>query len=336
MRALWFDGSRTNRISILEGYLANRLKIALVGAGQMAQHHARVIAASDHAQLAVVVDTDLRRAEQLASASWARSSVDMEEALACDAAVIATPTEAHLDVSLPFIEAGKPVLVEKPVAADVDETRRLIEASRSRDVPLMCGFVERFNPVIKAAADYITDAPIHLVSVRHSPAATRIATSVVYDLLIHDIDIAIRFSGGDSPTASAGSTWKPPQGHMTEVADCTMTFSGGGVATLSSSRASQRKIRLLYVSLPKLLIELDLLRQNITLFRHVSHEQVAEEVTTYRSETVIDIPFVRQSGEPLALQFQHFVGLMRGETDPEAERVSILPAHEVAAKISRI
>ena len=81
------------------------------------------------------------------------------------------------------------------------------------------------------------------------------------------------------------------------------------------------------------MIELDLLRQDISVYRHVRHEQLGGASTTYRAETVIDIPFVRHAGEPLALQFEHFLDLVEGRADAEVERCRVLPAHELASRI---
>jgi predicted dehydrogenase len=120
-----------------------------------------------------------------------------------------------------------------------------------------------------------------------------------------------------------------------EVADCLLQFPGGAIATLSASRASQRKVRTQLVSTPTALYDVDLLRQDLTVYRHRAHAQGVGDgqAAGYRAETVIDIPFVRHTGEPLALQFAHFLDLVSGRTDACAERNSILPAHEVAAAI---
>jgi hypothetical protein len=85
------------------------------------------------------------------------------------------------------------------------------------------------------------------------------------------------------------------------------------------------------IDTPTASYEVDLLRQDITVYRHRSHE-VAGTVR-YRAETMIDIPFVRHAGEPLALQLNHFVSLIEGRCDAAAERQSILAPHEVAALV---
>jgi len=183
------------------------------------------------------------------------------------------------------------------------------------------------------AGNLLTEPPIHVVSMRHSPPAPRITTSVVFDLLIHDIDLAVRLAGGDQIAAVTCSSWRDPGSGISEVADCSLRFGGGALATLSASRRSQRKIRSLLLSTSEQLIDVDLLRQDVTVYRNVAQSQIGE-APSYRAETVVDIPFVRHAGEPLALQLAHFVGLVRGEIDPDEERESVLEPHRAASIVA--
>lgn len=299
----------------------------------MASHHARVISDSEMADLAMVVDTDVQRAEQLATLYGGRASTRVEQTTDCDAVIVATPTESHAEIATRVLQAGIPLLVEKPIANDVQAVEAVIALSEATETPLMCGFVERFNPVITAAMNLMDVPPLHMVCLRHSPPAPRISTSVVYDLLIHDIDLALRLAGSDALSAVAGTTWTPDGATFAEISDCTLRFEDGMIATLSASRMGQRKIRTYLVGTQDSLIELDLLRQDITVYRHVAHQQVGDP-TTYRAETIIDIPFVRQVGEPLALQLNHFVSLARRRINPEDERRTLLAPHIAAAEVA--
>lgn len=310
------------------------LRLALIGAGAMGANHARVIAEMPRARLGVVIDADLGRAKGLADRFLARYSDDLADALKCDAAVVACATEAHLAVALPLLEQGLPLLVEKPLAPAVEQAEALLRASEVSGVPLQCGFVERYNPVVRMALS-MAQGPLHLIGVRHSPAPQRRLAGVVEDLLIHDVDLAIRFAGGRLPSRVQVSGVAPQAGGYTELADCLLEFPGGPVANLSVSRLSQRKVRTLSVTTPDALLELDLLRQDITVFRFVKHELVEGGALAYRESTVIDVPYVRQAGEPLTLQLHHFIDLVEGRLDADEERASILPAHLVMAELHK-
>lgn len=309
----------------------NRTRLAVVGAGRMGTHHAKAIARMDEADMALVVDVDPVRAELLAAAAGGRPSTRLEDVLACDAAIVATPPETHLDVALQLMRAEMPLLVEKPLAGDIEQARQLLDASARRRAPVTCGFVERFNPVVATAARIVADSGpvVHFVAIRHSPPDPYVTTSVVHDLLVHDIDLALRACAGAWTGEVSGGVWL--RDGTAEIADCTLVTDAGAVATLSASRMSQRKVRHLEMSTPTHQLELDLLRRTITVYRHVRHEAPGEG--GYRAETVMDIPFIHESGEPLILQLRHFLALARGEIDPAAERAQLLAAHEVAAKV---
>ena len=105
------------------------------------------------------------------------------------------------------------------------------------------------------------------------------------------------------------------------------------IAGLSASRAGQRKVRTLSVMTRTQLIEVDLLRQDITVYQHIDFPR-GNAGPDYRAQTIIDVPFVRHSGEPLALELEHFVALARGEVDMEAERATLLAPHIAAASVT--
>ena len=214
------------------------LQLALIGAGAMGRNHARVIAQSTRVQLAVVVDPDRDRAAAAAAFADAAVSDTAEAALACDAAVIAAPTPFHEAVAVALLAAGVPVLVEKPITADLASTERVVKASVEHDVPLMCGFVERFNPAVATALRPSRRRPAHLTGgLRHSPPATPSASS----------DVCRPAHPRHRPGRPLGRRRRPRQrgGHdldsaapakAREIADCTICFDRRMVATLSASR----------------------------------------------------------------------------------------------------
>jgi len=282
--------------------------------------------------MAVIIDTDASRGRVLADQLGCSFSAGLDAALACDAAVLATPTRLHAEQARALLELGKPLLVEKPLTPQIHESRALVDESRRRGVPLMCGFIERFNPAVTTVRSMLSEAPLHIVGLRHSPRTPRTTLSVVFDLLIHEIDLALRYvrSASTPRVASSSAT----AGHdVSEVADCILAFDEGCVATLSASRASQRKVRSQFIETEQALYEVDLLRQDVTVFRHRAQELIGGAQPSYRAETVVDIPFVRHGGEPLFLQLRHFLRLIDATVDVDAERDSILPPHEVAALV---
>ncbi len=316
----------------------SRLKIAVIGAGAMGALHARSIASSDRAHLTEVIDVRPDRARDVA-ARYGAVAHDAGRTPSADAVVIAAPTARHVELATDLLGRGTPVLVEKPLAPHADGVRQIIAAARTHDTAVMCGFVERFNPVVIAAQDMIDEPFVHWVSMRHSPPAGRQTSHVATDLLIHDVDLALRLHGTnpihllpdlDGPRLPevTGAVGRPGDPIAGEVADCTIVMDDGAVATMSASRIGQRKVRDVRIMTAGALYELDLLRHDITIYRHVHHGPGLRDAS-YRSETVIEVPFVRAHQEPLASQLDHFIDLVRGDADPLVEIASMWMPHQL-------
>jgi predicted dehydrogenase len=306
------------------------LRVALVGAGTMGANHARVVAEAPRATLGVVIDLDPERAGQLADRYGFASSTDVTDAGRCDAAILATSTAAHTEIALYLLDKGIPLLIEKPIASNLEGVEQICATATRLGVPIVCGFVERFNPVLDTTMELLTEDPIHIVTMRHSPRTPRAPNSVVYDLLIHDIDLVLRFMRNTKVTKVTGVSWTPGVGDSAEIADCTLQFEDGGIATLSASRAGQRKLRSVQIFTPSMLADIDLLRADLTIYRNVRQEQPEDRALTYRAETIVDIPFVRHTSEPLARQFDHFLDLVAGQVNPHEEIEGIIPPHRIA------
>lgn len=299
----------------------------------MGVNHARAIAMSSDTTLSIVVDSDLERASQVAKQYGESFSSNPQDALGADAVILASPTPTHAALGLNILDHGKPLLIEKPLTTTAADTQRLIELAARNGTALMGGFVERFNPVLNTALGLLSSEPVlHVATRRHSPPSSRSSSSVVWDLLIHDIDLVLRLFPGQAPTCAKAVSISPEGASFKEVADALLLFSSG-MASLSSSRLGQRKVRDVTIATASRLFELDLLRQTLSVYRNINHAQIVEGSTTYRADTVIDIPFVRHGGEPLELQLAHFVRIIRGEVDQTQERESLFAPHRMAVQI---
>lgn len=309
------------------------ISVALVGGGAMGALHARVVSQSPGAELACIIDPNAEAGRRLADQFESRWLPDLDGTGLIDAVIVASPTDTHAGWVDRALHAGKPVLIEKPLSTDLAEVEAMIKQSRDVGVPIMGGFVERFNPAILLALDILKE-PLYLQAVRHSPYVSRIRTGVAHDLLIHDIDLALRTFGvvPDDVRGQLGYFHPESEPDAEDVADFHLAFSEGRVASLSASRITQRKVRSVAITELDRLIEIDMIRQDVTIYRHVGHE-VMEGNWGYRSQTVIDIPVIPSRREPLASQLDHFLGLIRGTVDPDRERFSLLPPHEVVTSV---
>ncbi|MEU6641342.1 Gfo/Idh/MocA family oxidoreductase [Saccharomonospora sp. NPDC046836] len=309
-------------------------RIALVGAGAMGSLHARVLASHERTTLVRVVDPYESAGQALADQYGAVWTPGMGTLSDVDAVVLASPTELHHKQAVEVLHAGKPLLVEKPLSNSLAAVAEILEFARRADVPLMCGLLERYNPAVLTARALI-EQPVHLVARRHGPYAPRIRTGVAWDLLVHDVDLAIQFFGGCGPTATVSGTghFHPDSaGGAEDTVDAVLTFPTG-LATISASRLGQRKVRSLVVSELDRMIEIDLLRRDVTVYRHVSHDAATPEGRGYRQQAIVELPELVTAREPLATQLDRFVDLLDGVADAEPERASILPAHEVVDRV---
>jgi predicted dehydrogenase len=309
-------------------------KFGLVGLGAMGSNHARVISENPRAKLERVFDLDIV-ARQNAAMRWNCSPVDsIEHLFDCDAVVIASSTQSHIDIANILANAKIPLLIEKPLSENLHESEALVREYRRINTPLMCGFVERFNPAVITGLGMLSSPVRHLYSSRHSPHNLRASSSVISDLLIHDLDLTARLAPPKTQPRVASNTWKPLSSTFDETADCTIKYSSEFTSIQSASRWGQRKIREIRITTDDLLVELDLLRATVTAYRHRSH-QTEDQSLTYRTETMIEIPFVRHVGEPLTCQLNHFIDLISDEADVHTELDSILPAHELSELVSK-
>jgi predicted dehydrogenase len=311
------------------------VRTALIGAGSMGSLHARVISQSPRAALAAVIDPDRTAGERVAGRFGAQWYPALDAVSDVDAVVVAAATETHPALGQEVLGRGLPLLMEKPLAHELTDAQQLVEVAAQADLPLMCGLLERYNPAVVTAAALL-DTPRYIAAQRHSPYVPRIRTGVSSDLLLHDVDIALRLAGAEpaSVRGSFGFLHPDSQPGSEDVAEALLGFPDGLVANLSASRVSQHKVRTLNIGEQNRLIELDLLRNSVTIYRHVLNE-IEPDGLGYKQQTIIEIPALATSREPLAAQLDRFLDLLDGRADLAEERAAILPAHRVIDRVRR-
>lgn len=220
-----------------------KLRAGVVGVGHLGRHHARLYATLPRTTLVGVVDADPAQAAAIAAQHGARVFPTVEALAAeVDALSVATPTTFHEEVALPLLEAGKSVLVEKPITTTVEAGRRLIEAARKSGATLMVGHVERFNPAIAALRERVRD-PRFLEIHRLAPFTPRsLDVDVILDLMIHDLDLC-RVLLGPREIVHLDASGTPALTDKIDIASVRIRFAGGAAANVTASRISNEKIR---------------------------------------------------------------------------------------------
>ncbi len=301
----------------------------------MGRNHARVIATGPRTELAAVIDPHEESGRAVAEQYGSAWQPDLDGVGGFDAVVVAAATEAHHDIAAEVIAAGRPLLVEKPLCPSLEQSEDLVRASEAAGTPLMCGFLERFNPAVMTAMKMI-EAPVYVRAQRHSPYAPRIKTGVAWDLLVHDVDLVVRAFGEQQPESfdvSVGQFHPSSVPGAEDVVEAGVRFTGGGIASVSASRLGQVKVRSMVIQELDRMIEIDLLRRGLTSYRHSSIEP-DDAFVGFRQFTEIEVPEIG-GAEPLVSQLAHFVDLVDGTVDADTERASILPAHRVVDEVLR-
>jgi predicted dehydrogenase len=212
----------------------------------MGKLHARVLSEMPNAELVCVVDTHEATARAVARQRRCRAMTRPEEAVAeVDAAIISVPTVQHLAAARPFIQAGKAVLIEKPLASTPAEARELIDLAAASGASVQVGHTERFNPAVLAMQKYAIE-PKFIEAHRISPFTFRSAdVGVVLDMMIHDLDLVLMLVG--STVANIQAVGINVLGAHEDICNARLTFANGCVANITASRLAiktERKMRI--------------------------------------------------------------------------------------------
>lgn len=242
-----------------------KVRTAVIGVGSMGRWHAEKFAALDESELFAVVDAEGNRARSIAKELGVQSLTDYRDLIGnVDAVAIATPTSTHFDIAGTMLDSGIHVLLEKPIAATIEESRRLVELAEDRGLVLQVGHLERFNPAVVAMSEHV-DAPQFIESNRIAPYKPRsLDVSVVLDLMIHDIDLIHSFVR--SPMEQVDAVGRSVFSDSIDVANARIRFTNGCVANVTSSRISLKTERSIRLFQPNSYVSADLHNKTMTYY----------------------------------------------------------------------
>lgn len=292
----------------------NNLRVAVIGVGQMGRHHVRVYSQIQGVTLVGVVDPNEKNASDAASQYECPSFSTIEPILGqVDAVSIATPPATHAEIGIQLLNHGIHCLIEKPLATTEDHCLKLIQAAQKNNAILLVGHIERFNPAVQALSAILSQGcHIHAIDIRRmSSASARITdVDVITDLMTHDLDIVLSLIKEPISRIVASSVQtadSPGSDYVTAL----LSFAGGTMASLTASRITQNKVRELNITSDLGWITVDLIRQELSIFR----QGVGLSTPRYSLDHSIERVAVKHA-EPLVLEIQHFVDAVRGNTAP--------------------
>lgn len=217
------------------------IPVGVVGCGHLGTFHARVYSRQPGCRLVAVADIKADRAERLAAELGCQAVAPERLPGMVRAASVATPTNAHEEASLPLLQAGIDLLVEKPLAPDIEAGARILASARQNGRTLAVGQIERCNPAFVLASKELR-APRFIESHRLATFVPRsLDVDVILDLMIHDIDLVL--SVAHSPLEQIDAIGVPVVTAEPDIANARLRFADGCVANLTASRVSQQRMR---------------------------------------------------------------------------------------------
>src|ERR1700682_1305771 len=219
-----------------------RIRGAVVGTGEFGRNHARVYRELKGAELVGVFDQNQERAAAVAAEFQTQILKSLDELRGrADAASVAVPTVAHAEVGCRLLEMGLDVLVEKPIAVNLAQADALLHAAKKNGRILQVGHVERFNPAV-IAVEPILNRPLFFEVHRLGVFTPRsLDVDVIYDLMIHDLDILLALV--NEPVAEVKAVGIPVLTDKVDIAHARLEFAGGAVANITASRVSTERVR---------------------------------------------------------------------------------------------
>jgi predicted dehydrogenase len=274
------------------------LRVAVIGVGHLGRHHARILGDLPGARLVAVVDPDTERANAAAAASGAGVFADHRQMTGdIDAVTIATPTELHHEIALAFLERGVSVLVEKPMTRTLAEAEALIAAAAASGATLAVGHTERYNPAIATVMPFVTTPRFIEVHRLGAFPDRSLDIDVVFDLMIHDLDIILALVKAEPVSIEAVGV--PVLTDKFDIANARLRFASGCIANVTASRISKERVRKIRFFQPDAYVSIDYAEQEVEGYRLVRRPGERPQIQGGK------LPVTRE--EPLRRELTDFV-----------------------------
>jgi len=297
------------------------LKAAVIGVGHLGRHHARILGSMPGIELVAVVDKNEEQGQSVAAKEgtrWQAGLDGLEQEL--DFAVIAVPTILHQTCAAPLLRAGVACLIEKPMAPDPASCEAILADAAVGNALLSVGHVERFNPAV-ARAMAVGIQPRFIEAHRLAPYSFRSTdVGVVLDLMIHDIDLALAWTGSKvkSVDAIGGATLSPSE----DIVSARLRFEDNSVANLTASRLSLKPMRRFRVFGPDSYLSVDsqdryaLMVQKADGFSQQAVAEAAQSSNPLEGfRSLLDVEELQlDEEEPLRAELESFAAAVRGES----------------------
>lgn len=283
------------------------LRMAVVGVGHLGRHHARILSQLPGVELVGIVDINAERAAEVARTTGTRALASVDDLVGrVDAVTVAVPTEVHLEVARPFLERGTATLVEKPLARSVAEADEILAAAHASGAVLAVGQTERYNPAVAAARPLIVQPRFIEVHRLGTFPERSLDIDVVFDLMIHDLDIVLSLM--PSEVAEIDAVGVPVLTGKIDIANVRLRFESGCIVNLTASRISRDRVRKIRFFQPSTYVSIDYAAQEVEVWRLVRPAGGIPSIDGGKLDVARD--------EPLKLELADFIEAARTSRPP--------------------
>lgn len=325
------------------------VRVALVGAGHLGKHHARLLKALPDAELVGICDVDEDKARSMAEqwgVPWSTHSEELPSDWGVEAVSLVVPTIYHAELGAIYLEQGLDLLVEKPLTPSVEEGEKLCKLAEEKELILQVGHVERYNPVLKAVRE-LGIKPRYVEGDRLAPFSFRSTDiGVVLDLMIHDIDIL--HSLLDEPVVDVEAFGMGVFTPAEDIATARLRFESGAIAKLTANRVALKPTRRMRMFSLDSYVSLDFGKSyGLIIQKAPGWDLQSLPVDTIRPENIQDLwkyvfeglltvkELSMDEGNPLQEELEEFVASVRTRKKPTVDGRAGLEAVKVAQQVIR-
>ena len=309
--------------------MTKKTRVGVVGVGYLGQIHAKIYHQMPNVELVMLADTKLDSISSLADEYGCKATdkhLDLIDQV--DAVSIVVPTSMHYDVTQPFLEAGIATLLEKPIAATVDEATKLVDLAAQNEAPFLIGHLERYNPALRAVAEKVAE-PKYIEVHRLGTFVERATdVDVITDLMIHDLDLVLSLVDEEPDNVQAIGSCVITD-HV-DLANVRFGFPSGAVANITASRVSNKRFRRFRVFGPEGYYGINLMDQELDIVT----KGVAPEDSQFPGLEVEHVSF--DTEQPLQVELAHFIEVAKGKAMPMVTGLQGMRALQLAQKIQSI
>lgn len=298
------------------------LKLGVVGLGSMGRHHARILSTLSGITLTAISDADPEKSNVLGEKYAGCFFKDYKEIVPLvDAVSIVTPTSTHFEVGSFFLNSGKHVLIEKPLAENSEDAKKLFELAAEKKLVLSVGHIERFNPAFQELRRLIRKEKIIGINMqRFSPFPERISdANVIQDMMIHDLDLLLNLLPKNE-VESIKSEGKKIKSKNLDKVSSTIFFDNGVVSKVEADRVFGVKMRKITVTTERGLYEADLLNKQVYIRELINH---------------VPSSHVVKNADQLTLELSDFIKAIKKNLSPRVAGVDGYKAIKLAEEVEK-